>query len=137
MTVYLDTSALVTLFIEESATPAARLGVAGQAILVSDFAAAEFSAAIARRARTGDISRTQALQVLADFDLWIARGANWVSTESPDVMAATALVRRLELGLRAPDALHLALARRLGADLLTFDTKMVAAAEVLGVTLRR
>ena len=48
---------------------------------------------------------------------------------------ADALVRRLDLGLRAPDALHIATARRLGATLFTFDLGMASAARMLGLSL--
>jgi predicted nucleic acid-binding protein len=69
LSLYLDTSVLVTLFIEEAATPIARAGVAGQVVMVSNFAAAEFSAAISRRSRVGELSEAQVRQLFADFDL--------------------------------------------------------------------
>jgi predicted nucleic acid-binding protein len=37
------------------------------------------------------------------------------------------------MALRAPDALHVALCRRLGLKLVTFDQRQAAAAEALGV----
>lgn len=46
--------------------------------------------------------------------------------------AAEAFVRRLDLTLRAPDALHIAMAQRNGAALVTFDEKMAACAKALG-----
>ena len=133
MSLYLDTSVLVTLFIEEAATPIARAGVAGQVVMVSNFAAAEFSAAISRRSRVGELSEAQVRQLFADFDLWTARGAHRIDAEPSDIAHATALVRRLDLGLRAPDALHLAICQRAGQALFTFDLKMASAALTLGI----
>jgi predicted nucleic acid-binding protein len=133
LSLYLDTSVLVALFIQEAATPIARAGVAGQVVMVSNFAAAEFSAAISRRNRVGELSEGQVHQLFADFDLWTARGAHWIDAEPSDIALAIALVRRLELGLRAPDALHLAICQRAGQALFTFDLKMASAAPTLGI----
>jgi len=44
-------------------------------------------------------------------------------------------LRDLTLGLRAPDAINIAIAQRLGAELATFDKKMATAASKLGVTV--
>lgn len=46
---------------------------------------------------------------------------------------ATAFVRRPDITLRAPDAIHIAAASRLGATLLTLDHGMARAAAALGV----
>ena len=47
-------------------------------------------------------------------------------------MAETALPR-LDLTLRAPDALHIAIAHHIGATLMTFDDRIAACAGALGV----
>ncbi len=44
-------------------------------------------------------------------------------------------VRRFDLALRAPDALHLAIARRLDATLVTLDRRRAAAAGELGIAV--
>ncbi|HEX3411129.1 MAG TPA: PIN domain-containing protein [Stellaceae bacterium] len=43
--------------------------------------------------------------------------------------------RRLDLGLRAPDALHLAIARRLDATLVTRDRCLATAAGEMGIAV--
>ncbi len=48
-----------------------------------------------------------------------------------DIRDADRLIRRLDLKLRAPDAIHLAVAARLEATLLTFDAGLADAARVL------
>ena len=52
-----------------------------------------------------------------------------------DVRLADAYVRRFDLGLRTPDALHLAIARRLDATLVTLDPRLAIAARELGVAV--
>jgi predicted nucleic acid-binding protein len=52
-----------------------------------------------------------------------------------DARLAYAYVRRFDLRLRAPDALHLAIARRLDAALVTLDRRMAAAAKEFGVAV--
>lgn len=47
--------------------------------------------------------------------------------------AAEAFLRRLDLTLRAPNALHIAMAQRTGAALVTFDERMAGCARVLGL----
>ena len=49
-----------------------------------------------------------------------------------DLAAATVFLRRLDLPLRTPDALHIAIAQRVGAMLVTFDRQMAASARTLG-----
>jgi predicted nucleic acid-binding protein len=49
-----------------------------------------------------------------------------------DLAAATMFLRRLDLPLRTPDALHIAIAQRVGAMLVTFDRQMAASARTLG-----
>ena len=107
--------------------------MAGQSLIASDFAAAEFSSGIARRVRMGDISEADATSVFTTFDAWIARAAQRVSLAAGDVLTALGLVRRLDLALRTPDAVNIAIAQRCSASLFTFDAKQAAAARLVGV----
>ncbi len=136
MTLYLDTSVLVSLFIQDAFTDPARSGVLGQTVQVSDFAGAEFGAAVARRVRLGELTAEQALGVFADFDVWVSRSTHRAVTEHVDIAVSAGLVRRLELALRAPDALHLAICERVGGVLFTFDLGMKAAAQTLGIPVK-
>lgn len=101
-------------------------------LLVSDFAAAEFASALARRVRTGELATDKAREAFADFDGWTARAARRIETAAADVRAAEAFLRRLNLTSRAPDALNIAIAQRTGAALATFDERMAVAARALG-----
>jgi predicted nucleic acid-binding protein len=53
---------------------------------------------------------------------------------SVDVTAAAGFLRRLDLTLRTQDALHIAIAQRVGAELLTFDRQMANAARALAAS---
>ena len=101
-------------------------------LIVSDFAAAEFASAIARRVRIRESSRRDAIQDLSDFDLWAARSTTQVETVAGDITQAARFLRRLDLPLRTPDAIHIAIAERVDATLVTFDLAMAASARTLG-----
>jgi predicted nucleic acid-binding protein len=50
-----------------------------------------------------------------------------------DIRLAGVFVRRFDLALRVPGALHLAIARRLDVALVTLDRRLATAAGELGV----
>ncbi len=52
-----------------------------------------------------------------------------------DLDDAQTMLRRLDLVLRAPDAINLAIAQRLGAELATFDIRMAECARALGIAV--
>src|SRR4051812_34775057 len=104
-------------------------------LLVSDFAGAEFASAIARLVRMGDVTADGARDTFAEFDAWTSRETEGAQTTTVDIGSAAAFIRRLDLTLRAPDAIHIAIAQRLGVDLFTFDKKLAASARTLGTTV--
>ena len=136
MSIYLDTSVLVALFTDDPFSGRADqlLGQSND-FLVGDYAAAEFASSIARHARMGELTVPEARMVFANFDSWMRGAVTAVETASSDIRAAEGFLRRLDLTLRAGDALHIAVAQRNGADLATFDVKMSASAGLLGVSL--
>ncbi len=135
MSLYLDASALLPLFIDEPKTRRAQELLRGSILVISDFAVAEFSSGVARRARLGEITDSGASAVFAALDAWTLSASKRESVTTGDVVFAISLVRRLDLGLRAPDAINIAVARRCEAQLLTFDEKMARSAQSLGLTV--
>jgi uncharacterized protein len=101
--------------------------------VVSEFAAAEVASAISRLARTGRLSAEDAADRLADFDAWRAAATQDLDLQAADVRLANIYVRRFDLMLRAPDALHAAICRRADLVLITLDRRLASAAEALGV----
>jgi uncharacterized protein len=135
VSVYPDASVLVALFTNDRFTPRARAFLTTHipTQVVSDFASAEFASAISRRVRTKDLTAVEARIAFTSFDSWLARSTQHVDTKTPDIAAAASVLRRLDLNLRTPDAINIAVADRLGATLATFDEKMATAARTLGV----
>ena len=135
--VYLDASVLVSLHLRDANTGRALALFRGQVTdaVISDFGAAEVSSAVALNLRIGRLAREQAQSALRQFDEWIGRDVAVEHLDSADVALADAFIRRLDSTLRTPDALHLAIARRLSLPVATFDVKMAAAARNFGIKL--
>ena len=132
---YLDASILASTFSYDTLTARADVFFrgTGSIMVVSDFAAAEFASAMSRRARMGEITADEARTAFASFDAWMIRGPERVRLDPTDVAAADALMRRLELSLRTPDALHVAAVLRHGATLATFDARLASDARIVGI----
>jgi uncharacterized protein len=137
MSIYLDTSVLIPTLIGEPTSGAVKayLIAAEQELLISDFASAEVASVLSRLVRTGALAAAAAVSRLADFDIWRAATSLPADLQAVDARLALAYVRRFELMLRAPDALHLAIANRLQATLATLDHRMVLAAQRLGIAV--
>jgi len=137
--IYLDSSIVVPLFLpdEFNARAEAFLLAGPTGLVISDFVRAEFASVVGIRARTKEMSVTAARAALSNLDLWEGRKTARAETNAADIRAAEEMLRRLNMTLRAPDAINLAIARRLGAELATFDERMANCAKVLGVALTK
>jgi len=65
----------------------------------------------------------------------VRRQVSPVDIQPADARLAYAYVRRFDLMLRTPDALHLAIAARFDASIVTLDRRMERAARELGITV--
>ncbi len=137
MSVYLDASVILpTLVVEKaSAAVAAYLRSTTAGLLVSEFAAAEVASGVSRLLRTKALSFDQAQGALSRLDAWRASDTTSIAIENDDIGAAHRIVPRFELKLRAPDALHLAVCLRVGAQLATLDGDLADAAAQLGAPI--
>jgi predicted nucleic acid-binding protein len=133
--VYLDASVLVALFTNDPFTGKADefLRREGPALTSSDFAMAEFASAIARRVRTNELTIEEAQTAFSALDVWSARAVRLILVSRADIAAASVFLRRLDLPLRTPDAINIAVAERAGCTLFTFDRKMAKNAAAIGV----
>jgi len=138
LSAYLDASVILPTLIEEAGSVAVDLFMAApdEPLVISEFAAAEVASALSRLARTGELVAEDAAHRMADFDAWRAAATADLDTQASDVRLAHIYVRRFDLMLRAPDALHLAMCRREDHLLVTLDKRMAAAAVELGVRTR-
>ena len=129
MILYLDASIVVALMARQSASalvdPLVNEGDHG--LVFSDFAIAETSAALAR------LGRVDRWSDAIHHSVWVDLMAKIVVTLPEDITLATDFVRQPDVTLRAPDAIHIAAAHRLGATLLTLDKGMARAAAGLSV----
>jgi predicted nucleic acid-binding protein len=125
----------VSLFLADPFTEQAEslLRTPDLAAIVADWAVLEVSNVVSRRVRIRALTEEAALTTLANFDLWRGRWAADAETTRTDVDAAIEFVRRFDLLLRGPDAIHIAIAQRLGASLCTFDARMATAAAIVGL----
>ena len=137
MSVYLDASVLLPTLIDEPGSNAVERFLASveEGFVISDFAAEEVASGLSRLVRTRLITSDVAVKRLSIFDAWRADEGQAVDMETADFRAASAIVRRFELMLRAPDALHIAVCRRLDARLATLDVRLAEAANALGVRI--
>lgn len=130
MSLYLDTSVLMPLHIEERASAAVAKLLSGSTapLLISNLAAAEFAAALAGRVRQRSITDTHAEIMQRSFERDTLNLVEWVEITSADVRKAAQLVRVISPKLRVPDAIHIASCIRLGASLVSSDQEQLAAA---------
>lgn len=137
MSIYLDASFLIPTLVEERHSPVvnAYLNAVEDELLVSEFAAAEVASALSRLARMRLLAEADAAARLADFESWRAAASSPVDVQPADARLAYAYVRRFDLMLRTPDALHIAIAARLDASIITFDRRMERAARELGIAV--
>lgn len=131
---YLDTSAVAPMFVPDGHSDAMREWLArkAQPLVISDFGAAEFAAAVGRLLRMGELRAADTNAVLSRFDRWRADQVSVRLTTANDIAACDRLVRDFRLKLGAPDALHLAIAITIDAPLVTFDHRLARAARRVG-----
>jgi predicted nucleic acid-binding protein len=138
LSIYLDTSVFVPLFVREQGSPAAQQLWRGalSPLLISAWTLTEFASAIAMKARLGAISSAQYAQAKQEAVAALGAAAFIASpVTGADFEQASDLLDRGVAPLRAGDALHLAICMRLGCDLATFDGAMAAAAVAHGLKL--
>ena len=139
MALYLDASCLVPLVVPEPSTNelTALLEQSPDDAMLSDYGLGEAASAVSRKVREGRLTAEQGLEALRRFDEWVAVVATLVESRPADVRRAAELVRRFELKLRLPDALHIALCDGRRARLVTRDVLMAEAADALGMPVLR
>ena len=137
MAVYLDASAIIPLFLTDtfSSQVMETLRTLRQPLIISDWAILEVSSVIVRQIRTKQLTQFEADTALTKVDLWFNKLVLTTSTTPADIATANTLVRRRNLVLRGPDAVHIAIAQRVNANLLTFDKGMQTAAREIGLAL--
>ena len=134
---YVDTSVLVAALTREPRTPAIQDWLAAQPagnLAVSDWVLTEFSAALSVKLRMGHLTLPDRAEVLAVFAELIEHSFDVLPISRLEFRTAARFADQYGTGLRAGDALHLAVACNHGVRIRALDRRLVAAAEALGVS---
>lgn len=132
MSTYLDTSVIVSFFVFDEQAVKARAWAASNArVVVSDWGLTEFTSALSHQVRLGALTSQERDEAEAAFDRWSSRVVV-LPVERERFSEARRLMRSYRR-LRAPDALHLAIAKASGLALATADKDMLEAAVAEGL----
>jgi hypothetical protein len=133
---YLDTSVMASLLVVDANAQRASAWLRrGGEITFSDWTLAELTSAIATANRAGRITSPMRAVAEDGANRWIARRGAALAILSDDVRQARSLINSTSHALRAGDALHLAVALRVGCSLATFDNAMRRAATDYGLAV--
>ena len=135
MNYYLDTSVLVSILTEESHTARSEqwLMAHGDDVkLISWWVDVEWNAAMSMKVRNRALDRESRALVDDAYSRLVDASFATIPLERRHFIAASDLARRSD-GLRAGDALHLAIADAEGCTVCTLDVGMARAAESLGL----
>ena len=137
--IYVDTSVLVAALTNEGQTSRMQAWLGRQAadqLGISEWVATEFSAALSMKVRGGFLDQRQRADVLAKFTSLAADTFVILPISATQFRTAARFANHAASGLRAADALHLAVVADHGAALATLDRQLAKAATSLGVSIR-
>ena len=138
---YFDTSFLVPLFLQEqTSTRIERVfaGLAGQDLAISHWTRVEFSSLLAREVRMGGLAAAAAREADAEFESVATASFLVLLPSAGDFDLAKEYLAHHRSGLRAGDALHLAIARNHGSEsIYSLDNTLLKAGRSLGLPMTR
>lgn len=136
MNYYLDTSVLVAMLVSEAHSPRVLAwldATAPGARLISDWCHTEVSSALSLKVRTGQLSLELRAAAASAWNALHAANFPTLMVLPEHFETAARFAARHDLGLRAGDALHIAIAQHAGHTLATLDQRMADAALQLGI----
>ena len=138
---YLDTSFIAPLVIAEYSSDAVEawvLKVNPGELATSLWTRVELSSLVSRKVRMGELSEAKAQAVRREFDRVLEESFEMLAPTAEDFAAAAGYLEVPKTGLRAGDALHLAIAANHGATrILTLDQGFLAAGKLLKLPVIR
>ena len=136
--IYVDTSALVPVFIREPKSEAviAWLESSGERLAISEWSLVEFASAAAIKVRTGRAAANLAKRATTRVREFAQKHCTVAVPGREEFRRAAELAGDDTLKLRAGDALHLAIAVGLSAQgILCLDDGMIESAKSLGMNV--
>lgn len=136
MTLYLDTSLIVAALTREAETARTQAWLAAQPphdLAISEWVATEFSSALSIKLRSGQIEADHRADALAMFTRLRAESFSILPISTVHFRTAARFADQHLSGLRAGDALHLAVCADHGATLCTMDQRLGGAGPALGL----
>ena len=134
---YFDTSFLAPLVLEDSTSAKVERFVAGLPVgelAVSHWTRVEFASLLAREVRMGSLDGRTARDADDRFETMVTESFLVLLPNADDFDLARSYVRRHETGLRAGDALHLAIAKNRRAErVYSLDKALLKAGKALGL----
>ncbi len=101
---------------------------------VSHWTRVEFASLLAREVRTGGLDPAAAREADSRFETMVRESFILLLPNPDDFDRARECLNRYETGLRAADALHLAIAWNRGSEAIySLDKRMIAASRTLGL----
>jgi predicted nucleic acid-binding protein len=139
--VYLDTSVLVPLFLPEPESERIQRWIerqSGELLSISEWTLTEFASALGLKVRTKYLQLDQAREAQKVFEKLAAESLHVHVPTRADYVRATAFLGEYGLGLRAGDALHLAIAYNEAAKAVySLDRLFVSAGRKLKIKTSR
>jgi predicted nucleic acid-binding protein len=136
---YFDTSFLAPLILDEPTSAKVERFIAGLAVdelAISHWTSVEFVSVLARELRMGGIDGDTARQAAAQFDSVITETFIVLVPNAGDFDLAKAFVGNFQTGLRAGDALHLAIAANRRVEMIySLDSALLKAGKLLGLPI--
>jgi hypothetical protein len=136
--IYIDTSALVPIFIREPKSDAVITWIesATERLAISEWSLVEFASAASIKTRTGQVMASLVKQATARVRDFAYQHCTVAVPGRDEFRRAAQLAGNDKLKLRAGDALHIAIAERVSAQtLFCLDETMAKGAKLLGMNV--
>ncbi len=135
--IYLDTSFLAPFYIQEATSTSVEtilLNIPTEQLAISDWTIVEFTSLVSRRVRMSELNLEQMEAVINSFKEDVAESYTVFTVTTADFILAAEFIQQWETGLRAGDALHLAIACNHSIEnLLSLDRGLIDAARQLSI----
>ena len=137
---YFDTSFLAPLIFPEATSDKVAAFIRrlpAEELAVSHWTRVEFSSLIAREVRMGELDVRAAIRADDRFESMVEESFSVLLPSADDFGLAKRYLRQFETGLRAGDALHLAIARNHRAAVIySLDKILLKAGKILDLAVR-